>query len=122
MSRDYEVGYGKPPEHSRFRPGHSGNPRGRPKGRRSLREMIIEEVHRPVTIREGSKTKRMPRGQVAISQLMNQAMKGNPRALGLLFAQMDRIAAEQPAAPSTGVEQLSAGARAILDRVKAEEG
>lgn len=28
---DEEVGYGKPPRHSQFKKGHSGNPRGRPK-------------------------------------------------------------------------------------------
>ena len=28
---DDKVGYGKPPKHSRFQPGRSGNPRGRPK-------------------------------------------------------------------------------------------
>ena len=28
---DYEVGYGKPPKHSRFKPGQSGNPKGRPR-------------------------------------------------------------------------------------------
>ena len=29
--RDYEIGYGKPPKQTRFKPGQSGNPRGRPK-------------------------------------------------------------------------------------------
>ena len=33
----YEVGYGRPPRHSQFRPGESGNPGGRPKGRRSFK-------------------------------------------------------------------------------------
>jgi hypothetical protein len=28
----YPVGYRKPPVHSRFKKGQSGNPRGRPKG------------------------------------------------------------------------------------------
>ena len=32
----YEVGYGRPPQHTQFRPGQSGNPAGRRKGVRNL--------------------------------------------------------------------------------------
>jgi hypothetical protein len=36
ISREFEVGYGRPPLHTRFKPGQSGNPKGRVKGRPSL--------------------------------------------------------------------------------------
>jgi hypothetical protein len=32
----YSVGYGRPPKHTRFKPGRSGNPKGRPRGSRNL--------------------------------------------------------------------------------------
>ncbi len=41
---DYEVGYGKPPRHTRFQPGRSGNPRGRPKDTKNLKTDLIEEL------------------------------------------------------------------------------
>ena len=44
LSSDYEVGYGKPPEHTRFQPGRSGNPRGRPKGTKNLKTDLVEEL------------------------------------------------------------------------------
>ncbi len=40
----YDVGYRKPPKHTRFKPGQSGNPRGRPKGTKNLKTDLIEEL------------------------------------------------------------------------------
>lgn len=67
---DYEVGYGKPPQQTRFKPGQSGNPRGRPKGAKAkpalpalhderLKSIIIEEAYRLVGIND-------PRGELSI--------------------------------------------------------
>jgi Family of unknown function (DUF5681) len=39
-SKDYKVGYGRPPEHSRFKRGQSGNPRGRPRKHRNFRTVL----------------------------------------------------------------------------------
>jgi hypothetical protein len=47
------VGYGRPPAHSRFRPGRSGNPKGRPKGSRSAKALLDQALSAPVTIMEG---------------------------------------------------------------------
>ncbi len=49
----YAVGYGKPPKHTRFRPGHSGNPSGRRRKPRSLVRDLVEVLHEPVISDEG---------------------------------------------------------------------
>ena len=48
----YKVGNKKPPLHSRFKPGHSGNPSGRPKGRSNFGTVVLKEFHKviPATI------------------------------------------------------------------------
>jgi hypothetical protein len=45
-----KVGYGRPPVHSRFKPGHSGNPKGRPKGQRNLASEIARAMAMPVPV------------------------------------------------------------------------
>ena len=42
---DYEVGYGKPPRHTRFKRGRSGNPRGRHPGSRNLSTVLSEALN-----------------------------------------------------------------------------
>ena len=85
----YEVGYGKPPEASRFRPGQSGNPNGRPKGARNkrpglheerMKELILEEAYRDITVRDGAANVTIPMVQAVLRSLAVNAAKGQHRA------------------------------------------
>lgn len=81
----YEVGYGKPPEEHRFKPGQSGNPRGRPKGAKNLATMFREALNEPVTIRSGDKIRTMPKRRAMVEVAINRALKGDTRALLAIF-------------------------------------
>jgi hypothetical protein len=48
---DYDVGYGKPPPHTQFQKGVSGNPRGRPKGSKNLKTLARKVMNTKVTLR-----------------------------------------------------------------------
>src|SRR5207244_10457945 len=61
----YEVGYGRPPQHSRFKPGQSGNIKGRPKGSKSLKAILEEALSSSVTITENGVLKK-----VALQELL----------------------------------------------------
>lgn len=94
----YEIGYGKPPPEHRFRKGHSGNPKGRPKRARSkvptgqgldfgtqpANQMLLEEAYRTVTIREGEKLIELPVIKAVFRSLGVSAMKGNRLAQATL--------------------------------------
>jgi len=69
------VGYGHPPQHSRYRPGQSGNPSGRPKGRRSFKNDIAAALDAPSRA-DGGKTKQ----QAFADILVNDALAGKPVA------------------------------------------
>ncbi|MFN9498079.1 MAG: DUF5681 domain-containing protein [Sphingomonadales bacterium] len=78
---DYEVGYGKPPAHTRFRKGQSGNPSGKPKRVLSEDEILLRELASKVPVTEGGKQRRMSKLEVMLKQQVNLAMKGDPKAV-----------------------------------------
>ena len=85
MSNNYEVGYGKPPKHTRFRKGRSGNPRGRPKGKKSVWPMLDAVLREKVTVLEGGQRKRITKMEASLKSLLDQAMKGNVPAIHKLL-------------------------------------
>jgi hypothetical protein len=78
--RDYEVGYGKPPKHTQFRKGQSGNPKGRPPGAKGLSTIARETMTEKMPVRAGGIEKKMPRIEALIFRMFESAMKGNMRA------------------------------------------
>jgi hypothetical protein len=84
---DYEVGYGKPPEHTRFKKGQSGNRRGRPKRPREcedLQNLFIEELHKPVEIFINGKKKKMPVWRLVAKGLIKKAVASDRSSIMLL--------------------------------------
>ena len=83
----YNIGYGKPPANTRFKKGVSGNPGGRPRGMTPGRalKLALQEIYRPVKIREGDRVTSLSGFQVVMRQLMTQAAKGNGPAGRMLI-------------------------------------
>jgi hypothetical protein len=92
----YDVGYGKPPPDTRFKPGRSGNPKGRPRGSKNnkpalneerLKDIILEEAYRSITVRVGHRNVSVPMAQAVVRSMAVNAAKGQHRAQRL-FAEM----------------------------------
>lgn len=79
--KDYEVGYGKPPKHTQFRKGHSGNPSGKPKRLLTDEEILIRELSSRITVSEGGKQMRMTKLAVMLKKQVHLAMQGDPKAV-----------------------------------------
>lgn len=96
-SADYDVGYGKPPVASRFKPGQSGNPRGSLKravrkvvpalNDERLKTLILEEAYRTISINDQNGQLDIPMAQAVVRSLAVNAAKGNQRAQRL-FTQL----------------------------------
>jgi hypothetical protein len=93
---NYDVGYARPPKSSRFKPGTSGNPKGRPRGAKNkrpalnderLKSIIIDEAYREITVRDGNRNVSVPMAQAVVRALAVNAAKGQHRAQRL-FAEM----------------------------------
>ena len=83
--RDYSVGYGRPPAATRFKPGQSGNPNGRPKGAKNVETDLSEELGQKIKVREGEQTIRISKQRAMIKALLAKALRGDTRAIALLL-------------------------------------
>jgi Family of unknown function (DUF5681) len=80
-----KVGPGKPPRHTRFKPGQSGNPNGRPKGSKNFATILQQQLRKKVTITVDGKPKRVALQEVIARRLANDSMKGTTKAMELLI-------------------------------------
>ena len=87
---DYVVGYRRPPKATQFAAGKSGNPKGRPKGSRSVGAVLKDVLQQKIAVTENGKTRRIPALEVMLRRLVNDAMRGDPNAIRLLFSLIDR--------------------------------
>jgi hypothetical protein len=106
---DYDVGYGKPPKEARFKPGQSGNPRGRPKGAKNkksripaqneerLKQVLLEECYREIGVRDGEKLVKMPVIRAVLRNMALNAAKGNQRSQRMLTENLQWVERERKA-------------------------
>lgn len=90
MSREYEVGYKKPPKASQFKPGRSGNPKGRPKGTRNLATDLQEELAAKILVQEGDRQVKMSKQQALVKTLFAKALKGDIRSINTFLRLIER--------------------------------
>ena len=95
-SPGYDVGYAKPPVETRFKPGQSGNPNGRPKGSKNkrsgtseepLKEIVLAEAYRVIPVKDGDRSVTLPMAQAIVRSIALSAAKGQHRAQKL-FTEM----------------------------------
>jgi hypothetical protein len=77
----YEVGYGKPPKATRFKPGQSGNRSGRRTRSPDFRKMLEDVYKRPVTLRSGNKEQKLPVYQILHRKMIDLAFKGDKQRM-----------------------------------------
>src|SRR5712671_6804320 len=78
---DDQVGYRKPPRHSRFKKGQSGNPRGRPKGSQSAARLARRILNEKIVIKENGKRRTITRREAMLKQLANKGIMGDLRSI-----------------------------------------
>ena len=103
--KDDAVGYRRPPSQTRFRPGHSGNPSGRPKRKPTFRVALREEL---AAIMPGKDPQRASsKLQALVKTLVDTAIAGDARAQSLLIGALARMgdAEENEAASLTADDQ-----------------
>jgi hypothetical protein len=117
--RDYEVGYGKPPRHTRFRKGQSGNPRGRPPGAKNLKTLLNDALNEPVIVTENGGRRKLTKRQAIIKQVVNQSTKGDWPAIKILLGWVREIE-DQSGPASSETSSFTAADEKIIEQLRAQ--
>ena len=115
---EYEVGYGKPPRHTRFAKGQSGNPRGRPSGAKNFTTLLSEALNEPVIVTEHGGRRKVSKRQAIVTQLVNRSATADFRAIKILLDIVRDIERQtEPTAPETS--DFSEADEKLLEQIKA---
>jgi hypothetical protein len=118
-----EVGYGKPPRRHQFKPGESGNPKGRKKGAKSEVTILQELLQHKVTVTEHGKPRKLTLLETILRKVAEDCLRGNIKSIGFL---LNRYYAAVAGETSQG--DLSEDDKAVLDeylknfKKKSEDG
>ena len=115
--RDYEVGYGKPPQNTRFKKGQSGNPRGRAPGAKDLKTLLIDTLNEPVVVTENGGRRTISKRQAIVKQLVNQSAKGDWRAVKLLVDMLHET--EGGGEPEAAESSFGEADQKVIEQLKA---
>jgi hypothetical protein len=99
-ANDYKVGRGRPPESSRWKPGQSGNPKGRPKGAKGFPTIFDEVLKQTFEVQEKGRTRRITAREAMVRRVVSDALKGSIKALAFVFAMAPKVARTAAAVPT----------------------
>jgi uncharacterized protein DUF5681 len=95
---DYAVGYGQPPKAHQFKPGQSGNPKGRPKGAKSEATILRDLLHERIEVQQAGRSRKIPTIQALLLRCRNAALKGDLKALAFLLNRYGLVEGAEPEA------------------------
>ena len=94
------VGYGRPPVSHQFKPGRSGNPRGRPKVKKTFPTMLSDALNEKVAVRDRCRTRRITKQEAMVLGMVNKAVGGDPKAFATVVGLADKLRIFEQQAPS----------------------
>ncbi len=92
-----EVGYGRPPRSHQFKPGQSGNPKGRPQGGKNEATILRNLLNRKIQMRQDGKLRKISVLEAMLMKFADEALKGDPKAAAFLlnrYASIDSTGAD----------------------------
>jgi hypothetical protein len=126
-TQNYSVGYRKPPRHTQFKKGQSGNPRGRDKGRENYRTEFLKELSERVTVTENGHLRKLSKQTLIVKRMVADAIKGDAKArehMLRLIGQMEAFDTDAMPATPTSAEDAEIMARfkaRLAEEIKAQQ-
>jgi len=116
-SSNNHIGPGRPPKHSQFKKGESGNPKGRPKGTLNLATVLERTLRESVVINENGERKTITKLEAAVKQLVNKAAKGEMAAFKILSALADSAEERMAESSENPVDQLNEADHMVIENI-----
>jgi hypothetical protein len=111
---DYKVGPGRPPLHTRFRKGQSGNPGGRSK--KKLHALLADALNEPAFLTIDGERRQITKREAVVHQLVNKSASADLRATKMLFDVIKEV--EQKASvtsPAPEPRRLDAADKEVVE-------
>ena len=97
----YSIGYGRPPRKHQFQPGHSGNPKGRPKGTKNTATLVREILDRKIEVRSGGTPRKVTVREGILTGFAQASLKGDTKSAAFLLQRYDMPEGAQEHASDT---------------------
>ena len=91
-----DIGYGKPPRANQFKPGESGNPKGRPKGAKSEATILQDLLQQKIGLNERGKTRKITLHEAILRRIAEDCLKGNTKSAAFLLNRHHAMTASEP--------------------------
>ena len=123
-SRDYAVGYGKPPVHTRFQKGKSGNPKGRPRGMKNMSILLSTALNASIVVVANGRRKKITKREAIVTQLVNKSAAADLKATQIVLAMLRDLEcqADDPGEATVFTEADQEIIRRIQARLRNENG
>lgn len=105
-------GYKRPPKSTQFKPGHSGNPKGRPKAARSLKKDLTRLMEKRIRIRADGEQRYVSGQELMLLKLFERAAKGDIKATTQIFGLLMKCDTREPT--PTDLDTITENDRAII--------
>lgn len=101
----YDVGYGKPPKHSQFKSGQSGNPKGGKKPAKTVEDLIFKEASRLVTVKMGGTAVTINKREALVKAIFGKALQGDYKSAQLVLSLLGQADAKLLAAEAQSLTE-----------------